>query len=264
MKQAENFRSESKALYGLLNQIEEARFSEPTLFKDWTTNCVLRHLHYWNFMAELQLTDEPKLKNQLRSLYHHKGSLREFEAAALENMSGSLLLETWIAHADLVSNLFGQADPKARLKWAGPDMSARSSITARLMETWAHGQEIYDHFGKVRTNQDYIQDIVVLGINTFSWTYKVRKEPVPETMPYLELTAPSGDVWKFGEAGPAGSITGLAEEFCQVVTQTRNILDTSLIVRGNIAKDWMSKAQCFAGRPTPPPPAGSRYRASIN
>ena len=76
------------------------------------------------------------------------------------------------------------ADPKARLKWPGPDMSARSSITARLMETWAHGQEVYDHLGVVRQNADRIQNIVVLGVNTFGWTYATRKQTPPGPMPH--------------------------------------------------------------------------------
>ena len=46
---------------------------------------------------------------------------------------------------DLASKYKG-TDPKKRLKWAGPEMSARSSVTARQMETWAHGQELFDVF----------------------------------------------------------------------------------------------------------------------
>ena len=30
------------------------------------------------------------------------------------------------------------------MKWFGPDMSVLSSISARLMETWAHDQAVYD------------------------------------------------------------------------------------------------------------------------
>jgi len=53
-------------------------------------------------------------------------------------------------------------------------------------------------------------------------------------------------------------IEGRAEEFCQVVTQTRNIADTSLEVHGANAKLWMNIAQCFAGPPETPPVPGSR------
>ena len=79
-------------------------------------------------------------------------------------------------------------------------------------------------------------------------------------MPQLKLTAPSGELWEYGEASESGLVEGLAEEFCQVVTQTRNVADTSLIVTGDVAKDWMSKAQCFAGAPNPPPAPGTRFR----
>ncbi|MEL6258054.1 MAG: TIGR03084 family protein, partial [Pseudomonadota bacterium] len=76
--------------------------------------------------------------------------------------------------------------------------------------------------------------------------------------PYLKLIAPSGELWNFGEPSDASLIEGLAEEFCQVVTQTRNIADTALQLTGEVATDWMSKAQCFAGPPEPPPKPGAR------
>ncbi|MEQ1783642.1 MAG: maleylpyruvate isomerase family mycothiol-dependent enzyme [Hyphomonadaceae bacterium] len=155
--------------------------------------------------------------------------------------------------------LYRTADPKARLKWAGPDMSARSSITARLMETWAHGQEVYDHLGIERVDADRIKNIAHLGVSTFGWTYLVRKMAVPAVMPRVELTAPSGEVWSWGEPGE-NSVTGSASEFCQVVTQVRNVADTNLVVRGPVATEWMGMAQCFAGAAEPPPKAGTRFR----
>ena len=161
-------------------------------------------------------------------------------------------------------------DPKTRVKWAGPDMSVRSSITARQMETWAHGQAVFDVFGQQREETDRIKNIVVLGVNTFEWTYKVRKLNPPGPMPQLLLTSPGGEQWAFGS--DRGSdletdtdtrhdelIKGSAVGFAQTVTQTRNAADTDLIITGPIATDWMSKAQCFAGAAVPPPAAGTRF-----
>ena len=77
-------------------------------------------------------------------------------------------------------------------------------------------------------------------------------------VPVLRLTAPSGAVWEFGE--DAGNvIEGLAAEFAQVVTQTRNIADTALKVSGPVAERWMATAQCFAGPPEVPPAKGVRH-----
>ena len=52
-------------------------------------------------------------------------------------------------------------------------------------------------------------------------------------------------------------ITGNAEEFCQVVTQCRNIKDTNLECIGSIASTWMTIAQCFAGVSEVPPAKGN-------
>jgi uncharacterized protein (TIGR03084 family) len=127
------------------------------------------------------------------------------------------------------------------------------------METWAHGQEVYDALGVVRKDEDRIKNIVVLGVNTFGWTYACRQATPPGPLPRLQLTAPSGEVWEFGEQSDKERITGSATEFCQVVTQVRNIADTSLSVEGPVASDWMSKAQCFAGAPAEPPAPGTRF-----
>ncbi|MEO1028864.1 MAG: TIGR03084 family metal-binding protein [Pseudomonadota bacterium] len=260
MQQAEDFRTESRALHALLAPVDEARYSETTQFKGWTINDVLGHLHFWNIMAEMQLTDEAELMNRLGAVMKGGTSLREFETSYLGDLSGKALLEAWHQGFERTADEFAKADPKARLKWAGPEMSARSSITARLMETWAHGQEVYDVLGAERQSGDHIRNIVVLGVNTFGWTYKTRGETPPGPMPQLKLIAPSGELWEYGEASESGLVEGLAEEFCQVVTQTRNVADTSLVVTGDVAKDWMSKAQCFAGALNPPPEPGTRYR----
>ena len=90
-----------------------------------------------------------------------------------------------------MADAFADVDPKRRLKWVGPDMSARSSVTARFMETWSHAQALYDALGVERLNTDRIRNVVVLGVNTFGWTFANRKEEVPSAMPELRLTAPS-------------------------------------------------------------------------
>ena len=142
-------------------------------------------------------------------------------------------------------------------------MSVRSSITARHMETWAHGQEVYDHLGINRNDTDRVKNIVVIGVNTFAWTFINRNLDVPKKMPKLILFSPSNTRWEWNADNEDDAITGSASEFCQVVTQVRNIEDTELEVKGEIAKKWMSIAQCFAGSPENPPKKGSRFKRKI-
>lgn len=261
IQQAVDFREESDALYQLLEGITADDFQQKTQFKNWTLTDVLGHLHMWNWAANVSLNDSDAFETFMTSLIEDlaTGSLRDFEKKWLKGLNGKELLEEWHQFYLKMSKHFEMADPKKRVKWAGPDMSVRSSITARLMETWAHGQEIYDFFGVVRENRDRIKNIALLGINTFGWTFINRGLEVPKNKPYVKLTAPSGEIWEWNDPVEDNKVEGNATEFCQVVTQVRNIGDTSLNISGETANQWMSIAQCFAGPAEDPPKTGTRY-----
>jgi len=260
-EQVIDFRDESEALYRLMLPLDDEAFNAVTQFKQWTFNDILGHLHLWNHAADLSLADEAAFQAFLGEVMQSvaSGSLRVFEQQWLAGLRGRELLEGWHGFVLDMSERFGAADPQARVKWAGPDMSVRSSITARLMETWAHGQAIYDALGVERVDGDRIRNIAVLGVNTFGWAFRNRRLEVPPRMPHVRLTAPSGALWEWGEPSEIERIEGSATEFCQVVTQTRNVQDTALCVNGDNATEWMSIAQCFAGPPEQPPAPGTRF-----
>jgi uncharacterized protein (TIGR03084 family) len=127
------------------------------------------------------------------------------------------------------------------------------------MECWAHGQAVFDLLGVERSESDRLRNIAIMGINTFAWSFVNRGLPIPELQPHVRLQTPAGGIWEWNKADSQNSIEGSAVDFCRVVTQTRNVLDTSLQVRGEVAGQWMSFAQCFAGAPHEPPSPGSRY-----
>lgn len=260
-QQVIDFRDESEALYRLMQPLPPGAFATRTQFKQWTFDDVVGHLHLWNRAADLSLTDEAAFQSFMGEVLQAvaSGGLRGFEKRWLAGLCGPELLEQYRAFVLEMSERFGAADPQARVKWAGPDMSIRSSITARLMETWAHGLAVYDALGVERVDTDRIRNIAVLGVNTFGWSFKNRGLEVPPEMPGLRLTAPSGAIWEWGGDRPGERIEGEAAEFCQVITQTRNVADTGLRVTGAVARQWMSIAQCFAGPPEQPPAPGSRF-----
>ena len=73
------------------------------------------------------------------------------------------------------------------------------------------------------------------------------------------LNLPSETTICYNDQDNDNFIKGSAVEFCQVVTQVRNIDDTYLNVVGDVATTWMKYAQCFAGKPEDPPKKGSRF-----
>ena len=262
IQQAKDFRKESDALFQLLEAISTKDFQRKTQFKEWTIHDVIGHLHVWNWAADLSLNDDNAFQKFLTSWTENLNSgstHRDFVKKRLKGIKGRQLLKEWHTFFPEMSKRFETADQKTRVNWVGPDMSVLSCITGRLMETWAHGQELYDLLGVVRENKDRIKNIAVLGVNTFDWTFANRKMDLPTDKPYVELTAPSGEIWEWNDPSEDNKIKGMAVEFCQVVTQVRNIKDTSLYVIGETANQWMSIAQCFAGQPETPPKPGSRY-----
>ena len=261
LEQALDFRDECNALFEVMEPLAEKDWSRTTQFKHWTVNDVITHLHFWNRAANLSLEDESTLLALLGRLQNSLavGRLRQFENEHFAGLAGRKLLGEWRDFYLVMSERWTGIDPKRRLKWAGPDMSARSSITARIMETWAHGQAVFDLLGVERVDTDRLKNIAVLGVNTFGWTFKNRGLEIPESAPQIRLTAPSGTLWEWNAPNPSDGVEGSATEFCQVVTQIRNLSDTNLCVTGETAQRWMSLAQCFAGPPETPPTPGTRF-----
>ena len=261
LQQAYDFLDESNAVYDLLSSLSDKEFDQPTQFKGWSFNDVIGHLHVWNYAADISLSDGQDwidFSNKALKALGSGSSMNQFERTITNNVKGKELLEVWKNYFTGMSDRFAIADPKKRVRWMGPDMSVRSSISARHMETWAHAQELYDTLGVMRVNQDRIKNIVIIGNNTFKWCYTVHNRKLPSEAPYLKLTSPSGKSWEFNSQSNDNYITGLAEEFCQVVTQVRNIKDVNLNVFGEVASEWMSIAQCFAGPAETPPAEGTR------
>ena len=261
--QVADFLDECEALHALLEPLADADYETPTQFKAYTIGDVVAHLHHWNFAAELSLRDETAFRAFFAAIAKGIGEGRPLPGIAREwlaGLSGRALLAEWRRFAGELAARYAAADPKARVAWAGPPMSVRSSVTARLMETWAHGQEVYDALGAERKDADRIRNIAQLGVNTFAFAFANRRLEAPERPPRVRLVAPSGAVWEWNEANESDRVEGGATEFCQVVTQVRALGDTQLRVVGETARRWMSIAQCFAGPPSDPPAPGTRFR----
>ena len=140
-------------------------------------------------------------------------------------------------------------EPRARLPWYGPDMGVASFTTARLMETWAHGQDVADALGERREPTDRLRHVAQIGVRALPWSFTVHGRPVPDVPVRVELELPGGGGWTAGPEDAADLVRGSALDFCLVVTQRRHPADVDLTVRGPVAGEWMGLAQAFAGPP---------------
>lgn len=253
--------AEGRHLQGLVAAMTDADWDRATPFKQWTVWDVIAHLHLSDQWALASIEGRAAFSKAAVPLFaamQRKLGLREYTREHFAAWPRRAILESWQACFASLLDKARQLDPDARLAWFGPDMGVRSFITARYMETWAHGQDIHDLLGQPRVYSDDIRAIATLGIKTFRFTFRNRGLPVPAVEPHVRLIAPSGAIWTWNEPSDSERVEGLASEFCHVVTQGRNIADTALAVTGPVATQWMAIAQCFAGPPETPPPPGAR------
>ncbi len=256
-----DFRNEVDELHDFLKTLKSEDWDRETGFMHWTPWDVVAHLHFFDLVSMVSLEGREAFAKERDALFEFVGKGRTNQEIGRERFDGldaEALLSEWQSTAHALADALGASEPKRRLPWFGPDMGVQMFTTARYMETWAHGQAIYDLVGASRTATDRIKNIATIGVKTFGWTFVNRKEEIPGLPPYVRLVAPSGEIWEWNDASQEECVRGDAVDFCQVVTQTRNIADTPLEVTGPVATRWMSIAQCFAGGAVDPPKPGAR------
>jgi uncharacterized protein (TIGR03084 family) len=259
MKQiCEDLKTEHAALDAIVSNLDGEQWLIMTPSPGWNIKDQVRHLAYFDDRGALSATDPEAFGRHLEEILKDIDGFMKTLHEVGRDMSTQDLLQWWRKERTTMVEAFERCNPKDRLPWYGPPMSALSFVTARLMETWAHGQDIFDALRLKRTNTDRIRHIAHLGVTTFKWSYVNRGLEVPQTLVRVELTAPSGDLWTWGPEEASEKIAGPAEDFCLVVAQRRHVDDTELEVTGEVARDWMTKAQCFAGPATNGPKPGER------
>jgi uncharacterized protein (TIGR03084 family) len=138
-------------------------------------------------------------------------------------------------------------DPKQKVPRYGPPMAARSKVTARIMETWAHGQDIRDAFGIVEIPTGRLHHVCHLGVRARTHAFAANDVAVPEGDVHVVLAAPDGGTWEWGAPIAVDVVAGPALDFALLVTQRRHRDDLALRARGPVADRWLDLAQAFAG-----------------
>jgi len=232
----------------LVAPLDGAGWATATPAEGWDVKDQVGHLAYFDDRAYESMTDPEGFVAHREEVLSHP-DFADRMASESRRFDGPETL-AWFGRARvaLVAAARG-TEPSRRVPWYGPDMSAASSITARIMETWAHGQDVADAIGVERAPTDRLRHVAFIGARAMANSYQARGLPVPDTPVRVELQAPSGEMWAFGPEDAVDVVRGPALDFCLAATQRRHIDDLVLDLRGPIATEWMSIAQAFAGPP---------------
>lgn len=247
---ADDLAVEQAVLDDIVSPLGGDALTAPTASPGWRVVDQIGHLAYFDRTAALAITDPDAFEADKAELFAGVGGEGR---SILADLAPSRVVETWRANRDVLAAATATLSDGDRVPWYGPSMGAKSFLTARLMECWAHGQDVADAVGVRRAPTDRLRHVAQIGFITRGWTYVNRGEDMPDVDIGVVLDAPSGGEWSWGPDDAPETITGPAEDFCLVVTQRRHVDDTDLAIHGDAARDWMHKAQAFAGAATDGP-----------
>lgn len=242
------FLDECADLDALVADIDAETWAKDTPAEGWTIAHQIAHLAWTDEVALVAASDPDRFREEVVAVAQVDplGHVDE-QAAKGAAAPPTELLTRWRTGRERLADALRAAPADVKLPWFGPPMNARSMATARLMETWAHGQDVADALGVRREPTARLRDICHLGVRTRDFAYAINAEDAPFASFHIQLTGPDGDEWVWGTPG-ADSVTGTAEDFCLVVTQRRDAADTGLVATGE-AVHWLEIAQVFAGAP---------------
>ncbi|VVJ17751.1 Uncharacterised protein [Amycolatopsis camponoti] len=243
--------AETADVDAMVAPLDDVGIARPTPAAGWTVRDQVTHLAFFDEAATRAAVDPGGFRQAAEALMAGGADFPDRVAAQHAELTADEV-RAWFTRArSAFVTAFRGRDPRARLPWYGPDMSVASSVTARIMETWAHGQDIADTLGARREPTDRLRHIAHLGVSTTAFCFRLHGRPVPDVPIRVELLAPSGPLWTWGPADAADRVEGTALDFCLTVTQRRHVDDTALVVSGPVAREWIGIAQAFAGAPGP-------------
>jgi uncharacterized protein (TIGR03084 family) len=247
--------AEQAALDTVVGALDADGWATPTPAAGWDVRDSIAHLAFTEDCARLALEDPPAFAARQQALL--ASDAPEPLVGDGRSLRGDEVLAWWRDARATVDARLVDRDARDRIPWFAGPMSAASFATARIMETWAHGQDVRDALGLAPVVSGRLRHVAELGVRTRPYAYRARGLDVPATPVRVELVGPDGQRWAWGEPDAADVVTGPALDFCLAVTQRAHPLDTALVLRGAAAREWMGIAQAFAGPPTDHrPPSG--------
>ncbi|SDL16168.1 TIGR03084 family metal-binding protein [Streptomyces indicus] len=240
---------ESRELDVLVGELEAADWVRATPAEGWTVAHQIAHLAWTDRAALLAVTDPDAFGTEVEKALAAPDSFVDEAADEGAQLGPAELLAGWRAGRDRLQEALRAAPEGVKFPWFGPPMSVASMATGRLMETWAHGQDVADALGAPRAPTERLRHVVRIGVRARDFSFLVRGIDPPADPFRIELRSPGGELWVYGPEGAEQRVTGDAYAFCLLVTQRAHRADLDVRAEGPDADRWLDLAQAFAGPP---------------
>ncbi|AXU13407.1 TIGR03084 family metal-binding protein [Streptomyces clavuligerus] len=248
-----DLRDEYEELDRLLADATDETWARGTSAPRWSVAHQVAHLAWTDRAALLAVTDPDTFATEAAKALATPETFVDEAATEWARMPPATLLAYWREGRELLLTALESAPVDSRFPWYGPPMGIASMASARLMETWAHGQDVADALGSARVPTARLRHIAHIGVRTRDHAHRLRGLTPPAAPFRIELTAPDGTLWCHGPEDAAQRVTGPALDFCLLVTRRARAADLAVTAEGPDAAHWLTIAQAFAGAPGPEP-----------
>ncbi|MBA0053213.1 TIGR03084 family protein [Streptomyces sp. AJS327] len=247
----DDLRAEGAELDTLVAGLDRDDWRRPTAAPGWSVAHQVAHLAWTDQQSLMAARDTDAFQRAVERAIASPDTFVDEAAEAGARLPVDGLLRGWRAGRAELLDVLATYPPGQRMPWYGPPMSPTSVATGRLMETWAHGEDIADTFGLRRPVTRRLRHVVHIGVRTRDFAYAAHGLTPPPQPFRVEITGPDGELWAHGPEEATQRVTGPAYDFCRLVTQRTHRADTDVRAEGDEAERWLGIAQSFAGPPGP-------------
>jgi uncharacterized protein (TIGR03084 family) len=224
--------AEQQFLDQFLQRITLKDWDRPTPAKGWTVRDTISHLADSEELASTAITGELALER-----YRSTSDLDALRQEAVDKgrkMRPQDVIEWWRGGRAKVVEPLSRMDPDARVEWIVGSMSARTLATTRLMETWAHGLDIYATMQAEIEDTPRIRHICWLGWKTLPYAFKLSGHDYSPIR--VEVIGPGYAKWVYGPEDAENLIKGSASDWARLAVRRAKASDIRLKVTGEAAE----------------------------
>jgi uncharacterized protein (TIGR03084 family) len=210
---------EQTALQVELRGLTPDDWFRPTPAKGWDVRDTVAHLADTDEIAIDTCTGGPRPLNDFAALFASAGDTTLWGVLRGRRKTGNEVLTWWEDTSARERDVLAGLDLASRVPW-GLGMRPPSLVTARLMETWAHGLDVRAALGLPIVDTDALRHIAWLSYRALPYAFSFSGREAPTGDLRVELSSPSGEeIWDYGPVDAPNRITGPAGEFCRLFVQ---------------------------------------------
>jgi uncharacterized protein (TIGR03084 family) len=207
--------AEQQFLDQFLQRLVAKDWERPTPAKGWSIRDTISHLADTAELAADALNGGNRIETYRTA--PNLDTLRQEAVKKGRKMRYQDVIEWWRGGRAKVIEPLSRMDADLRIDWIAGSMKARTFATMRLMETWAHGLDIYAAMKHPVEDTARLRHICFLGWKTLPYAFKVADMDYSPVR--VEVMGPGYAKWVYGPADTDQMIKGPAGEFARLAVR---------------------------------------------